>query len=74
MDIDVANLRVVVTAGAQGIGRAITEAFLTCGAQVHICDIDPERLAACQQELPAVGISLADVSEPAQVDALSRRP
>jgi len=69
MNIDVANLRVVVTAGAQGIGRAITEAFLAGGAQVHICDIEPDRLAACQHALPGVGISTADVSDPAQVDA-----
>ncbi len=69
MNIDVANLRVIVTAGAQGVGRAVAESFLADGAQVHICDIDPERLARCTAELPGLGTSVADVSNLAQVDA-----
>jgi NAD(P)-dependent dehydrogenase (short-subunit alcohol dehydrogenase family) len=69
MNIDVAGLRVIVTAGGQGIGRAIADAFLTNGAQVHICDVDPDRLAACRADLPTVGTSVADVSQPDQVDA-----
>ena len=66
MQINVAGLRVIVTAGARGIGRAITEAFLENGAQVHICDISPEALAQCQEELPQIGGTVADVSEPKQ--------
>ncbi|MEM7031212.1 MAG: SDR family oxidoreductase [Chloroflexota bacterium] len=69
MNIDVSDLRVIITAGAQGIGRAIAEAFLTNGAQVHICDIDPNRLRTCQEALPDIGIHVADVSDPDQVDA-----
>lgn len=68
MRIDVAGLRVVITAGGQGIGKAIAEAFLGNGAQVHICDIDAERLANYQRERPALGVSTADVSDPTQVD------
>lgn len=68
MKIDVANLRVWITAGAQGIGRAIAESFLTSGAHVHICDIDADRLAVCQSELPGIGTSVADVANPLQVD------
>ena len=37
--IDVRNIRVLVTAGASGIGRAIAEAFIGAGARVHITDI-----------------------------------
>jgi NAD(P)-dependent dehydrogenase (short-subunit alcohol dehydrogenase family) len=61
---------VIVTAGAAGIGRVVAEAFLENGAQVHVCDVAEERLAQCRAALPAIGATLADVSDPAQVDRL----
>lgn len=36
--------RVLITAGASGIGRAIAEAFAAAGAQIWVTDIDEERL------------------------------
>jgi NAD(P)-dependent dehydrogenase (short-subunit alcohol dehydrogenase family) len=33
------GLRVLVTAGAAGIGQAIASMFAEAGARVHICDI-----------------------------------
>jgi NAD(P)-dependent dehydrogenase (short-subunit alcohol dehydrogenase family) len=64
------GLRIIVTAGAGGIGQAIAEAFLENGARVHICDVVEERLAGCQAAWPELGTSLADVSDPVQVDRL----
>ncbi len=40
------GLRVLVTAGASGIGAAIASAFAETGAEIHICDIDDAALAA----------------------------
>jgi NAD(P)-dependent dehydrogenase (short-subunit alcohol dehydrogenase family) len=62
--------RILITGAAAGIGRAIAEAFMERGAQVHICDISPERLAEFQREWPSAGATQADVSKPDQVDRL----
>jgi len=64
------NKRVVVTAGAAGIGRAIAEGFHQAGARVHICDVDESGLAALAEENPEIGRSRADVSDPDQIARL----
>ncbi|HEX3984109.1 MAG TPA: SDR family oxidoreductase [Acidisoma sp.] len=60
------GLRVLVTAGASGIGRAIAEVFVEDGAKVHVCDINEAALADCAKRL-GVTTSIADVSDEAQV-------
>src|SRR6516164_4965747 len=70
MDIGMKGKRVVVTAGAQGIGCAITEAFVAAGAQVHICDVNTEFLANAGRHFPSVSQSHTDVSNPGDVDAM----
>lgn len=62
--------RVLVTAGAAGIGRAIVEVLTRAGARVHVCDVDEAALAALREELPSVGGTQADVADEAQVDLL----
>jgi NAD(P)-dependent dehydrogenase (short-subunit alcohol dehydrogenase family) len=62
--------RVVVTAGAQGIGRAITEAFVAAGADVHVCDVNDDFLREAKGALPQVSQSRTDVADEAQVDAM----
>ncbi|HWK48001.1 MAG TPA: SDR family oxidoreductase [Stellaceae bacterium] len=64
------GLRVLVTAGASGIGRAITTALIEDGARVHICDIAEPALAECRGALPQITASLTDVADPAAVDRL----
>jgi NAD(P)-dependent dehydrogenase (short-subunit alcohol dehydrogenase family) len=61
--------RVVVTAGARGIGRAIVETLVAAGARVHICDVDTAALQECAGALQ-VGATPADVSDETQVDRL----
>jgi len=62
--------RVVVTAGAQGIGLAISETFVSAGAKVHLCDVNPEFIASARTKLPTVTTSLTDVSNEDQVRAM----
>lgn len=62
--------RVLVTAGAQGIGLAIARRFLDLGADVHICDVDEQSLQAARENLPALSASRTDVSDESQVLAM----
>jgi NAD(P)-dependent dehydrogenase (short-subunit alcohol dehydrogenase family) len=64
-----AGRRVIVTAGAAGIGLSIAAAFRDAGAAVWICDVVEERLAAARAALPGIGAMHCDVADPAQVDA-----
>lgn len=70
MHIDLTDQRVVVTAGAQGIGLAIAQAFVAAGAKVHICDVNAEFLATAKELLPGVSQTLCDVSREDQVQAM----
>ena len=70
MEISVSGLKVLITASATGIGFAVAKAFLESGAEVHICDINSEKLETCTSSLPGASITCADVSDPAEVDKL----
>ncbi len=69
MHLSVEGLRVMITAGAAGIGRAIAEAFLEEGARVHVCDVDESALDAFAQAFPDARVTRADVSSVEDVDA-----
>jgi NAD(P)-dependent dehydrogenase (short-subunit alcohol dehydrogenase family) len=62
--------RVVLTAGAAGIGRATLQTFVEAGARVITCDVDQAALDRLRAELPQVPAIPADVAEPADVDRL----
>ena len=70
MDLGIKDLRVVVTAGASGIGLEIARAFVREGARVHICDVDERALLEARESDPHLTQSTCDVSDRAQVARL----
>jgi NAD(P)-dependent dehydrogenase (short-subunit alcohol dehydrogenase family) len=63
MDMDVQGLRVLVTAGASGIGLEIARAFRREGARVHVCDIDQAALDSLAATDPELTRSFGDVAK-----------
>jgi NAD(P)-dependent dehydrogenase (short-subunit alcohol dehydrogenase family) len=55
--------RVLVTAGAKGIGRAIALAFAASGARVHSCDIDAGALNELRGIAPGITTSACDMGQ-----------
>jgi NAD(P)-dependent dehydrogenase (short-subunit alcohol dehydrogenase family) len=62
--------RVLITAGAAGIGRAIAERLSRHGARIFVCDIDDRALDTFGRDFPAAGRIKADVSDEAAVDRM----
>jgi NAD(P)-dependent dehydrogenase (short-subunit alcohol dehydrogenase family) len=62
--------KVLITAGAGGIGFATATAFATEGHRVHIADINAEAVAAAVASHENITGSVTDVSRPEAVDAL----
>ena len=60
-------MRVFITAGASGLGRAFAEAFLAQGAQVAIIDRDTDALASFTAAHPEAIALEADVTDEAGV-------
>jgi len=60
--------RVLVTAGAGGIGREIVRAFAATGARLAVCDIDVPALSALKAELPGIATFVCDVGRRADVE------
>ena len=67
MNTSAKGLRVLVTAGAAGIGLAIAKTFKEHGARVHVCDVDDKALGALGEDLYS---TKADVSNVEDVERL----
>ncbi len=65
----------LVTGGARGIGRAITERFLKEGAKVYIVDINEEAGKKTEKELSQIGevkFVKADISNYSEVENMAK--
>ncbi len=62
--------RVIITAAASGIGRAIAERFLADEARVFICDVDGAALERTLAELPGLAGSVTDVGSAPAVERM----
>ena len=67
LPVDATGMRVLVTAGGNGIGRTIAAAFRERGAHVFVCDVSPGALDEMRALLPDVPAELVDVADPAAV-------
>jgi NAD(P)-dependent dehydrogenase (short-subunit alcohol dehydrogenase family) len=72
MELGIKGLRVLVTAGAGGIGLATARAFVREGASVHVCDVDKAALDALAKSDPGISASICDVADRAAVADLFR--
>ena len=62
--------RVLITAGASGIGRVIADRLIADGARIHVCDVSQAHLDDFRRAHPSHGASLCDVADDGQVAAL----
>jgi NAD(P)-dependent dehydrogenase (short-subunit alcohol dehydrogenase family) len=70
MDLGINGLRVLVTAGGDGIGLKLAEAFLREGANVYTCDIDRSALDELNKAHPEMGSRVCDVADRSAVAEL----
>jgi NAD(P)-dependent dehydrogenase (short-subunit alcohol dehydrogenase family) len=61
--------RIMITAAATGIGRAMAKAFADEGARVHICDVNETALAAFREDFPDITATHVDVRSEQEIDA-----
>jgi NAD(P)-dependent dehydrogenase (short-subunit alcohol dehydrogenase family) len=62
--------RVLITAGASGIGREFACAFAANGAKVFICDIDAKGLEALAKEIPGLTAKPCDMGSRVEIERM----
>src|SRR5262249_1466497 len=62
--------RVLITAGAAGIGREFARAFAENGAKVFVCDIDQKALSAIGKEIPGITARRCDMVNRAEIERM----
>jgi len=67
------NLKVLITAGASGIGLVIAQGFLEAGAQVFVCDVDETALLQTLANNPTLQGCVTDVADETSVEAMIKQ-
>ncbi len=62
--------RILITAGASGIGLAVARAFHAAGASVYICDIDVAAMERAAAQMPGLLMCRCNVGDRAEVTAM----
>ena len=62
--------RVLITAGAAGIGLEFARAFAGNGAKVYVCDIDTQALAAAERAIPGLIAKPCDIGSRAEIERM----
>jgi len=62
--------RVLITAGAAGLGREMARAFAAAGASVFVCDIDAAALDLLAKEIVGVKTFVCDVSKRQDIERM----
>ncbi|GJD52434.1 3-oxoacyl-[acyl-carrier-protein] reductase FabG [Methylobacterium crusticola] len=69
MDMGLAGLKVLVTAGAGGIGLEVARAFVEEGARVHVCDVDRAALGTLPEGITGTEADVASRDDVARLFA-----
>src|SRR3546814_908198 len=69
-DISMEGKKVLITAGASGLGLEMAKVFTAAGCQVLVCDLNQTLLDAAKKECPSLHATVADVSDEDSVAAL----
>ncbi len=64
------NRRILVTAGASGIGKEIAKAFLNNGDKLFVCDIDAKALQSFVEEAPGVITTQCNIAVRSDVEKM----
>ena len=62
--------KVLITAGASGIGREIARAFVKAGARVHVVDVDLAGLNSLRADSLAISTEVCDLADLAAIERM----
>src|SRR6187402_3008911 len=62
--------RILITAGASGIGREFVRAFSAIGDKVFVCDINADALRILKEELQEIVTHVCDLSKRSDIEKM----